>query len=169
MMYVRGKGRVALGGKPLVKRGSLCNVELFVSQIGEIKMIFYLWLWDSSRSISFNMFSSPSVVLNLFGIYLICSLLTADVLSFLYVFLNPSRLHYILFSSNRWASLYFSTTTTIANEFLFSIIFYCLSSAPAISGCKTSLHFQNSTYILCYIGLSFFFPLSHHDNQSAER
>ena len=58
---------------------------------------------------------------------------------------------------NRYASLYFSTTTTIANEFWFSVIVYCLSSAPAISGCKTNLHFQNSTYILCYIDLSFLF------------
>jgi hypothetical protein len=94
----------------------------------------------------------------------ICSLLTVDIVfTIFYVFLNPSRLHYILFSSNRCASLYFSTTTTITKGFGFSVIVYCLSSAPAISGCKTNLHFQNSAYILCYVGLSFFFPLPHHD------
>ena len=87
----------------------------------------------------------------------ICSLPTVDIV-FTISFISSLFRHdciTILFSSNWCVSLYFSTTTTIANGFWFSVIVCCLSTAPAISGCKTSLHFQNSAYILCYIDLSF--------------
>ena len=115
-----------------------------------------MWLWDSSRLISFSMFSSPSNVLNLFGIYVICSLLTVDVLPFLYVFLNPSQLHYILFSYIWWASLYHYYNERIWVFCICLLPFLCTSYQL----CKTNLHFQNSAYILHYDGRRPFLFLS---------
>ena len=145
-MYLRALNNIFLHVPSISTRASthmILSYWLIFYQEWGIKMIFYLWLWDSSRLISFSMFFSFSAVLNLFGIHLICSLLIVDVLSFsyCYFFLIPSQLRFISFSSNWCASLYFNTTTTITIGLWFSVIIWCLSSTPAISKCKTSLHF----------------------------
>jgi hypothetical protein len=114
-------------------------------------------------------FSSLLAVLKLFGLHLCVPYSQLKLyLPYLYVFLNPSRLHYILFSSNRSALLYFSTTTTITKGFGFSVIVYCLSSAPSISCVRPICIFR--TLHISFATSTFPFAFCYHImiNQNAE-
>jgi hypothetical protein len=88
-----GRASAALGGKPLVKRGSLCDSKLICKLYWRNKDDFLLvtvrFITVRFLSTCFSFFSD---MLNLFGLHFICSLLTVDIV-FTILFISSTFSH----------------------------------------------------------------------------